>query len=85
MCTHVPNGKVAIRAACCSTWVDCWQCHDERQDHKFKISSVLVLLCKECQNVFKKDLATFSANDTECPFCGVGFVEVYNEENNTKT
>ena len=48
------------------------QCHDEEQDHPWKVPTdgVMVYACKACKGVFRKDMRFFEKNDEYCPHCG---------------
>jgi uncharacterized CHY-type Zn-finger protein len=61
MCKHIPNAQATIRAACCKRWFDCTQCHDESNmgDHVLFKTMELIVACKACRKVFKKDLSYF--------------------------
>jgi len=67
MCKHILNVQVAIRAACCKKWYDCAECHNELSDHEIKRGLELVMACKACKKVFRKDLADFDEADEFCP------------------
>lgn len=45
-----------MRAACCKRWFDCTQCHEENSDHQLFKTMELIVACKACKKVFKKDL-----------------------------
>ena len=68
MCKHILNAQVSIRAACCQGWFDCPECHAEKQpDHEIFKSQEIVLACKKCKKVFRKDAAEFEDADEYCP------------------
>ena len=46
-----------IRAQCCKLWFDCAECHAESQDHEIAKDAEIVLACKKCKKVFRKDAA----------------------------
>lgn len=77
MCKHVLNAQVSIRAPCCRNWYDCPECHAEVASHDLFKTLELIMACKKCKKVFKKDL-----NDREgleeageyCPYCDNHFV-----------
>ena len=51
-----PTLKVSVRAPCCKRWFDCPQCHAESAtDHKLLKIHELVMACKQCKKVFRKD------------------------------
>ena len=48
--------KVSVRAPCCKRWFDCPKCHEEAAgDHKLLKVHEIVMACKECKKVFRKD------------------------------
>lgn len=51
------RAQASIRAACCKRWFDCTQCHEETSDHPLFKTMELVVGCKKCKKVFKKDLS----------------------------
>lgn len=55
MCRHILNAQVSVRASCCKQWFDCPECHAETQDHDLAKSFEMVLACKKCKKVFRKD------------------------------
>ncbi len=55
MCRHILNAQVSVRAACCLKWYDCPECHAEANDHALAKSYEMVLACKKCKKVFRKD------------------------------
>ena len=69
MCKHVLNAQVAILAPCCKKWFDCPECHAETQDHELEHTTELILACKKCKRVFRKDLTNeeFEEADEHCP------------------
>lgn len=48
-----------MRAPCCRRWFDCPQCHAEAADHELLKCAEIVLACKKCSKVFRKD-ATYA-------------------------
>jgi uncharacterized CHY-type Zn-finger protein len=59
---------VQIRASCCKQWFDCPDCHAETQDHEIVKSMEIVLACKKCKKVFRKDMANeMDEADEYCP------------------
>lgn len=48
--------KATMRAACCKRWFDCIQCHMDASDHELFRTMELIVACKACRKVFKKDL-----------------------------
>lgn len=59
MCKHILNAQVSIRSACCKKWYDCAECHDTVSDHELKKTLEMIMACKVCKKVFRKDLAVF--------------------------
>ena len=74
MCKHILNPQVAIRAPCCKKWFDCAQCHEERSDHPIEKNQEIVMACKKCKKVFRKDAADFTEEDEYCPGCDNHYV-----------
>eukprot|EP01147_Barroeca_monosierra_P006862 gene6862-7576_t len=74
MCKHILNAQVAIRAPCCKKWFDCPECHEEQADHPLKKSYEMILACKKCKKVFRKDSREFEEADEYCPRCDNHFV-----------
>ena len=69
MCIHVPNAQVSIRAQCCKRWLDCPECH-EGFDHELLKTVLMVMACKKCKHVFRKDTGEeFDEADEYCPKC----------------
>jgi uncharacterized CHY-type Zn-finger protein len=67
MCKHILNAQVQIRAPCCKKWFDCAECHAEKEDHDIDKSPEIVLACKKCKKVFRKDMSEFDEADEYCP------------------
>ena len=67
MCKHVLNAQVAIRAPCCKKWFDCPECHEATQDHELEKTTEMVMACKKCKKVFRKDVGEFEEADEHCP------------------
>ena len=57
MCKHILNAQVQIRAACCKKWFDCPECHAESEDHEIMKNPEIILGCKKCKKVFRKDVS----------------------------
>jgi len=75
MCKHILNAQVSVRAVCCKKWFDCPQCHEETQDHSLKKTNEIVLACKKCKKVFRKDTAgELDESDEYCPHCDNHYV-----------
>ncbi|OLY85639.1 hypothetical protein AYI68_g174 [Smittium mucronatum] len=77
MCKHILNAQVSIRAPCCKKWFDCPQCHQEKSNHELLRSNELVLACKKCKKVFRKDTEVIEDSDEAdeyCPFCDNHYV-----------
>lgn len=75
MCKHILNAQASIRAACCKQWYDCTQCHEDSADHPLFRTRELVVGCKKCRRVFKKDLSEeLEDADEYCPHCDNQFV-----------
>ena len=71
MCKHILNAQVAIRAPCCKKWFDCPECHEDvfGEDHELMKTMEMVLACKKCKKVFRKDVSEFEEADEHCPRC----------------
>merc|ERR1712224_632899 len=70
MCKHILNAQVSIRAPCCRKWFDCPECHAETQDHELERTIEMVMVCKKCKKVFRKDInEDFEEADEFCPHC----------------
>ena len=68
MCKHIMNAQVAIRAPCCKKWFDCPECHEASQDHELMREHEMVLACKKCKKVFRKEFnEEFDEADEHCP------------------
>ena len=68
MCKHIMNAQVAIRAPCCKKWFDCAECHEETQDHELEREHEMVMACKKCRKVFRKEFCEeFDDADEHCP------------------
>jgi uncharacterized CHY-type Zn-finger protein len=68
MCKHILNAQVQIRAQCCKKWYDCPECHMENEDHEIMKAPEIILACKKCKKVFRKDLMNeFDECDEYCP------------------
>ena len=67
MCKHVLNAQVSVRAACCKKWYDCPECHAEKEDHEIMKNVEIVMACKKCKKVFRKDVSNFDESDEYCP------------------
>ena len=63
-----------IRASCCKKWFDCAECHAEVEDHEIAKSVDIVMACKKCKKVFRKDASDFDENDEFCPRCDNHYV-----------
>ncbi|KAI3647725.1 hypothetical protein MP228_007946 [Amoeboaphelidium protococcarum] len=77
MCKHILNAQVAIRTPCCKKWYDCPECHMERESHPLIKSSEIVLACKKCKKVFRKDVVELEEQDDSdeyCPHCDNHYV-----------
>ena len=77
MCKHILNAQVSLRSKCCNEWFDCVQCHDEkyRNNHELVKSPIMILACKKCRRVFRKDMTdVFEEADEFCPFCDNRYV-----------
>ena len=44
-----------MRAACCKKWFDCPVCHMENEDHELFRANEIILACKKCKKVFRKE------------------------------
>eukprot|EP01039_Chlorochromonas_danica_P002115 gene2115-2309_t len=66
MCRHILNAQVNIQAGCCLRWYECSECHDESNDHQFKISDPVRLTCKHCKRAFQIDLRVMMESDKYC-------------------
>jgi len=74
MCKHVLNSSFYMQAPCCGIWVECTECHDERQpDHQFKFRPFMRMTCKVCRHRFDRDLTLFSEQDKTCSFCNTAW------------
>ena len=69
MCKHILNAQVQVRAQCCKKWFDCPVCHLEVEDHEILRVPEIILACKKCKKVFRKDLSTTEFDDADeyCP------------------
>ena len=67
MCKHILNAQVSIRAPCCKKWFDCAECHAEKEDHEIEKTVEIILACKKCKKVFRKDVSEFEDADEYCP------------------
>ncbi|PVU85449.1 hypothetical protein BB560_007010, partial [Smittium megazygosporum] len=67
---------VSVRAPCCKKWFDCPECHNETSDHPLKKANEIVLACKKCKKVFRKDPAAQETDESDeyCPFCDNHYV-----------
>jgi len=75
MCKHILNAQVSVRAVCCKAWFDCPKCHEETQNHPLKKTNEIVLACKKCKKVFRKDLTSeMDESDEYCPHCDNHYV-----------
>ena len=65
------NAQVAIRAPCCNKWFDCPECHEDiyGEDHELTRTMEMVLACKKCKKVFRKDVSEFEEADEHCHHC----------------
>ncbi len=51
------------------------QCHAEKEDHPLQEATELVLACKQCKKVFRKDLTReIDESDEYCPHCDNHYV-----------
>ena len=85
MCKHIFNAQVSIRAPCCKKWFDCPECHDETQDHELEPTMDMVLACKKCRKVFRKEMEVFEKADEYCPACDNHYVIEAKTRENTGT
>lgn len=69
MCRHILNAQASIRAACCKRWFDCPECHKQASDHEILKTVEIVLGCKKCKRVFRKDTSDMEEADNYCPHC----------------
>mmetsp|Transcript_44700 Transcript_44700/g.32743 ORF Transcript_44700/g.32743 Transcript_44700/m.32743 type:complete len:110 (-) Transcript_44700:79-408(-) len=69
MCKHILNAQVQIRAQCCKKWFDCGECHAESEDHEIMKNPEMIMACKKCKKVFRKDMSQFEESDEYCPRC----------------
>ena len=67
MCKHILNAQVSVRASCCKKWYDCPECHAEKEDHEIEKDVEIILACKKCKKVFRKDVSEFEDADEYCP------------------
>ena len=76
MCKHILNAQVSIRAPCCKKWFDCPDCHDDYwgDDHELEKTMELVLACKKCKKVFRKQIEEYEEADEYCPHCDNHYV-----------
>ncbi|CDW91479.1 chy zinc finger domain-containing protein [Stylonychia lemnae] len=75
MCKHILNAQVQVRAQCCKLWFDCPECHAESQDHDIERSMEIILACKKCRKVFRKDMNNDNdESDEYCPRCDNHYV-----------
>ena len=78
MCRHILNAQVSVRAACCRAWFDCPQCHEEAADHPLRKTDEIIMACKKCKKVFKKDVRRMADEvdeaDEYCPYCDNHYV-----------
>ena len=80
MCKHILNAQVSIRAPCCKKWFDCPDCHDDMydqggpDDHELMRTTELVLACKKCKKVFRKNIEEYEEADEYCPHCDNHYV-----------
>ena len=74
MCKHVLNAQVALRAPCCKKWFDCPECHEQSQDHELEKTTELVMVCKKCKKVFRKNIEEYEEADEHCPGCDNHYV-----------
>jgi len=58
---------VQIYAKCCKKWFDCAECHAESEDHEILKDVEIILACKKCKKVFRKDMSVFDESDEYCP------------------
>eukprot|EP00002_Diphylleia_rotans_P012424 TRINITY_DN242_c0_g1_i10.p1 TRINITY_DN242_c0_g1~~TRINITY_DN242_c0_g1_i10.p1 ORF type:complete len:135 (-),score=19.79 TRINITY_DN242_c0_g1_i10:687-1091(-) len=70
----IQNCQVSIRATCCQRWFDCPDCHKESSDHELAKSAELILACKKCKKVFRKNMAEYDETDEYCPGCDNHYV-----------
>lgn len=66
--------QFAFRAPCCGRWFDCSECHFELSDHRLAAAAELALLCRACEQPFRKILAALGAEDEACPHCAAPLV-----------
>jgi len=76
MCKHIMNAQVAMRAPCCKKWFDCPECHFDMfgEDHELEKTTELVMACKKCKKVFRKQIEEFEEADEHCPRCDNHYV-----------
>ena len=76
MCKHILNAQVSIRAPCCKKWFDCPDCHEDMfgDDHELEPTMELVLACKKCKKVFRKQVEEYEEADEYCPHCDNHYV-----------
>ena len=85
MCKHILNTQVAVRAPCCKKWFDCPECHEEKEDHELERTTDMVLACKKCRKVFRKEMENYEKADEYCPSCDNHYViEAKTKENTGK-
>lgn len=64
-----------MRAPCCKRWFDCPQCHAEAADHELLKTMEIVMACKKCSKVFRKDSSRqLDESDEYCPHCDNHYV-----------
>ncbi|KAI9098276.1 CHY zinc finger-domain-containing protein, partial [Phlyctochytrium arcticum] len=71
---HILNAQVSVRAPCCRKWFDCPECHQEVSDHELTKAAEMVMACKKCRKVFRKDLTNYEEEDEFCPNCDNQYV-----------
>ncbi len=75
MCKHILNAQVQIRAACCKKWFDCPECHLETEDHEIFRTTEIIMACKKCKKVFRKEMTgEMDEADEYCPRCDNHYV-----------
>ena len=85
MCKHILNAQVQIRAQCCKLWFDCAECHAEQQDHEIFKSPEIIMACKKCKKVFRKDMSEFDDADEYCPRYNFTFFKLFHLDVTTTT
>ena len=70
------NAQVAIRAPCCKKWFDCPDCHEDFWQGECELMKTmeLVLACKKCKKVFRKQVEEYEEADEYCPHCDNHYV-----------